>query len=972
MRKTNRFVALLMALVLVFSSAMSTAVFANEDVAGTEFEVTVGKLKAVGIMEGYPDGTFKPEGEITRAEFAKIAVVALGLGDAAEVSRGVTKFPDVPSTHWATGYINLAVNRGILVGYPDGSFQPNGKLTNAEAATILVRLVGLGPVVDKQGTWPANYIGRAANEGILKGVNVASSTNALRGLTAKMLLNTIEVPLWGADGYNNDGSVTYGKLSPEQTHLTDMLNVKVYEDKEVEGYDIDDNEITIDGVPTNEIAENATFDFYDVYRNLVDVWVNDDDEIIYVAKTTTSFIDAIEVKLGTTNEVKLLGADKTYKLATSFVAANNSDVNRAGGAVADATKYDLAKVVVDDNNRVIFVDAYTFVDFMVVDSVDGDVVTDIEGTEINLEDFQIMKNGMLVDAEAAVKGDIITYNTTGDGFAEIFTKSVEGEITNIFSTGIRVGGKTYDFNKGLVADITTLYVNEDGDLATFDTDAAEQMEDEGPIAIFLDREGKMLFVTGELGDVETSKVVNILTSDISTQTLFGETSIRAVVINEEGTKVTKTIALRDLDFITLDNTKVEVGDGVGVNEVDYFELTGADLLRAYNSADALTADASFGDLSAGAVDSQFAEDSIIEFHYDTDGNVVGLGLFSGTTALTTTVKIDKDGGDKYAVVGGTSYRLMNDTLLFDITDGTSADDTIINEWSAATDVKEVALGATVYVKGGEVLYIVSGSVDALTDETDVTGLLATHKLNAAATKVTELKAWVNGVETTYVVDSIAFADLPGGVDITNGNTYILTVDDVSGKVIAIADADVVTGGIQTVNTSAREITIAGTTYKLVSGFKIVDITDGTDNGEVINLVNVKAGNTATLVLENAGSVFVELVVVTNSTADVTAPTVTQQITAASTITANGTHVLQFSEELNVASKASVKAAVDAAFTETGAATVTSAWNAAGTTLTVTIAGWAASPADDVTLAAIANQVVTDLAGNTSAALDVQQ
>ena len=99
MRKTNRFVALLMALILVFSSAMSTAVFANEDVVGTDFEVTVGKLKAVGIMEGYPDGSFRPEGEITRAEFAKIAVVALGLGDAAEVSRGVTRFPDVVSTH---------------------------------------------------------------------------------------------------------------------------------------------------------------------------------------------------------------------------------------------------------------------------------------------------------------------------------------------------------------------------------------------------------------------------------------------------------------------------------------------------------------------------------------------------------------------------------------------------------------------------------------------------------------------------------------------------------------------------------------------------------------------------------------------------------------------------------------------------------------------------------------------------------
>jgi hypothetical protein len=105
--------------------------------------------------------------------------------------------------------------------------------------------------------------------------------------------------------------------------------------------------------------------------------------------------------------------------------------------------------------------------------------------------------------------------------------------------------------------------------------------------------------------------------------------------------------------------------------------------------------------------------------------------------------------------------------------------------------------------------------------------------------------------------------------------------------------------------------------------------------------------------------------------DGVAAVVKTQITAAGTLTANGTHVLAFSEALDDASKTAVKSAVDAAFTETGAATVTSAWDDAGTTLTVTIAGHAASPADDVVLAAIADIAVTDLAGNTSAALDVQ-
>jgi hypothetical protein len=771
-----------------------------------------------------------------------------------------------------------------------------------------------------------------------------------------MLLNTLEVPLWGADGYNNDGSVTYGKLNPEQTLLTDMLKVKVYEDKEVTGYDVDENEVSITGVPTNEIAEGTNFDLYDVYRNLVDVWVNDDKEIIYVAKTTTSFIDAIEVKLGTANEVKLLGADKTYKLATGFVLADDSDVNRTGQVAA--AKYDLAKVVVDDNNRVIFVDAYNFIDFMVVASVKGNVVTDIEGTEYNLKDYQLMKNGMLVDAETAVKGDILMYNTTGDGFAEIFTKSVDGTITNIFSDSIRVGGKTYDFNKGLRAGVSTLYVNEDGDLATFDTDAAEQMKDEGDVKLFLDRDGKMLFVTGKLGDVESSKVTNILISDISFQDMFGENSIRAVVVNEEGKRVVKTVALKDLDFVTLDNNKVKVGDGTGAAKVDYFELKAGDELVAYNSANAeIVALGSFGDLTAGSVDSQFAADSVIELHYDADGNVVGLGLFSGTTALTTTAVIDKDGGDRYAVVGGTSYRLMNDTLLFDISDGTSADDTVITKWGASKDVKTVATGATVYVKGGEVLYIVSANVDAITDETEVTGLIATRKLNAAADKVTELKAWVNGVQTTYVVD-VKVADLPAAFAV--GKAYILTVDDVSGKVVDIDDAVRVSGAVQSVNTSAREITIAGNTYKLVTGFKVVDITDGPNDGELINLVNVTAGDTVTLIRETAGSVFVELVVVTDNSgsADITPPTVT-----AATFTNATTLVVTFSEAVN----AVVGNFTDGQTSDPGTFVVNAIAGSGTNTITLTVTG---TPAIDTAITGtvdIAN--VTDLAGNVIVAVN---
>ncbi len=866
MKKTNRFIALLTALVLVFSTMINSVAFAavNPDVVGTDFEVAVGKLKAVGVMEGYPDGTFKPEGEITRAEFAKIAVVAMGLGNAAEASKGMTKFGDVTASHWASGYINLAVNRGLVAGYPDGTYKPEGKLTNAEAITILCRMIGLGPVIDKEGTWPANYVGRASNEGLLKGVNVASGTNALRGLVAKMLVNTLSADMWGATVYKTDGTVEYGVVAG--TLLSEKLNVTETEDVRITSYDTDDKQLN--GI---DVAEGAEVDYYGAYRNEVTLWENDDDEIIYAEVTSKSFIDAVEVNL-TDDEVKLIGADKTYDLHSAFAAAADSDVNRAG-AVVDGATYDLAKVVVDKNNKVVFIDAYTFVDFMVVDSVSGNVIKDVEGTEINVKDYQLMKNGSLAAAADVVKGDIIAYNSTGDGFAEIYTKSVAGAITNIYSDGIKVAGKTYDFNEGFVADVDTLYLNEDGDLAEFDTDAADQMKDEGDVTLFLDREGKMLYVTGKLGDVESDKVANILISDVTTNVSFGEYSIKAVVVNQEGKKVTKTIALRDLEFITLDNTKTKVGDVV-TTKIDYFDINAVTgVVTAYDEND--VARRTFGDaVAAGGIDSQYEADSIMELYYDANGNVVGLGLFTGTTAIATNAIIDKEDGDKYAATAGGSYKILNDTMIFDITDGTSEDDTVINEWSKATDVKTIAIGATLYVEDGEVLYIVSNTVASVDDSTDVTGLVATRRLNADADKLTELKAWVNGVEVTYTAD-VLLADLTIGAAPAPGTAYTLSIDDATGKINDVTAASTAAGVVQTVDTSAKEITIAGTTYKAVSGFKVIDITEGNDDGEVINLVDVKKGNTVTVVREDANADFIEMIIVTDDTesADVTKPTV---------------------------------------------------------------------------------------------------
>ncbi|MEI6509685.1 MAG: PQQ-binding-like beta-propeller repeat protein [bacterium] len=88
------------------------------------------------VLRGYPDGSFRPAGLVTRAEFAKMFVLSFGM-QPAEGSH--VTFPDVPPTHWAYGFIESAVVYGLIEGYPDGTFQPEGRVTMAEGLTMIVR-----------------------------------------------------------------------------------------------------------------------------------------------------------------------------------------------------------------------------------------------------------------------------------------------------------------------------------------------------------------------------------------------------------------------------------------------------------------------------------------------------------------------------------------------------------------------------------------------------------------------------------------------------------------------------------------------------------------------------------------------------------------------------------------------------------------------------------------------------------------
>lgn len=184
-----RFVSTILITALVIGLAGAPAAHAAiHDIIGSRFEEAVTYLNRLGVLEGRPEG-FEPAASITRAEATKIIVEIIGKGDLAVLLKGAPSFPDVPGDYWASGYIAVARNQGILHGFPDGTFRPQDDVTYAEYAKMLVEAAGLAPN-DAFG-WPVNYLDPAQKAGMVKDTDFSADKPAIRGDCAIMTATTV-------------------------------------------------------------------------------------------------------------------------------------------------------------------------------------------------------------------------------------------------------------------------------------------------------------------------------------------------------------------------------------------------------------------------------------------------------------------------------------------------------------------------------------------------------------------------------------------------------------------------------------------------------------------------------------------------------------------------------------------------------------------------------------------------------------
>lgn len=403
-------------------------------------------LKKAGFITGYSADSddFKVEKNVKRSEFASMIVRAMGLEASAKSLATVpTGFKDVPTNHWANGYIAVAKQQGFVNGYTDGTFRPDRQISYQDMATMLTIALGQAEV----GTvYPAGYIVKAQQLGLFNDVNVPAYTDmATRGDVFKMLYNMINCKEFGQ---------------------RKIVKAIVLENSRVEN--MADNEIVVEVIKVLQradwVKENRNergdqhkyvldkelmLDPEELLGKVVDITTDKNDKIVDLKVDTT--YDYLEGAITGVNYKKfgLDWTDYTALFDERYASdderiyrtyLNGKDYKYEDFAYGYEKKaYDFARTTIK-NGKVVFIDAYQFDDIAPVTQVkDGDVyyrddarqANEYKASALNSRVvFHDAKGYSVADKKDIVKDDVIHfYNDYEDAIvrkdAKVETKLVK-------------------------------------------------------------------------------------------------------------------------------------------------------------------------------------------------------------------------------------------------------------------------------------------------------------------------------------------------------------------------------------------------------------------------------------------------------------------------------------------------------------------------------------------------------------------
>lgn len=509
MKKARKLLITLLILTFVLSTVSVGFAAVNDN------SPEVVRAKALGILRGDDKGNLNLDKPITRAEALALIIRISGLEGSADLMKGQTKFADVAADHWASGYINLGVGQSIVNGYPDGTFKPNDNVTYAQMAKMLLYAMNYGVTVegapwpagvmgkaDDLGLF--DNVNATPNVPALRGDVVKMIDNSL---TVKHLKQTGYGDL---KSYEESDTTFLTKLKVKEIDGR-VTAVNVKKDQVTVTPDEDETDIT---KATTYTLLDKTVDVESLLGVAVTVWVNDDDEIFFIDPEMDDVkVDVIDSDVAKdANTIDLRIADDTYDLASNvkvYINGAKSDLEDLKAGMYGSFVFD------DDEIIYINVKSWNKVDAGVVTEVNtkDKIITyfDESGSEdeIDLDDpddgYVITLDGKKIDLDDIEKNDVIYVADYDDVYhILVVRKTVEGKVERVKDEEVKINGKAYD-----VSDKATYSLNEDEDIAAFSADAVTDMTGENALAI-LDLAGELRHITSDV-EATSNDIYGILT-----------------------------------------------------------------------------------------------------------------------------------------------------------------------------------------------------------------------------------------------------------------------------------------------------------------------------------------------------------------------------------------------------------------------------------------------------------------------------
>lgn len=668
MRKLKRMIALVTVALFVLSFAAP--------VGATTKEEAFGRLKALGVAVGNETGDPMYDKTFTRAEAAAIMVNLSGMKAAIEAAKGPTKFKDVPGSHWASGVINLAVGAGIIKGYPDGTYKPEKEVSYAELSAMLVGVLGYTPklqgtwpsnVIGKaaqlgllDGLTVNDFNAAALRSNVFLAADNALDVKPLKetkdgyeedtktlveaklNVTVKDEGTVTATPAYSSSLDKNKVKITYAAgHSPADETLTtvDYINPDDYYGLKVKAWIKDDKVFFLDvKTDASDILVDTLEELRDVNGGVLAINPN--------VISNTTFNQVYSIKLDASDKVITVVPGVTeYK--KNFADLNVTNTISNGGAV---------KVILGSDGKAARVLSTGYKNGIVdsIDTTNEKITMDSETvwpgstSTIELKDkkVKIYRNGVVAKLSDLKKGDVLDYIDSGDVKVVYANDKTEtGKLTAVYDDGV-FKDKTWNKFKFKVGDkelksaefvfISTnngdSFTRKGGDTSTLTSDFTSVLNKD--VTVKLDKGGKAAYIIAGSATDDTDVPVTVkYIKKVSTT----ETKRYIYVAKFDGTETYYEVTK---------DTKI---DGIKISE---------DALKQLNTY----AGTDGPQVLTTSPAKQIVVGSVVKLNLGSDGTINEIKTYDSDLETGTSFTVSKD-NDTFMVTGGTNLIVDSNTKI---------------------------------------------------------------------------------------------------------------------------------------------------------------------------------------------------------------------------------------------------------------------------------------------------------------------